>query len=401
MSRSTDQRLYRRSGPRVRAYPSYDFVVAYGAPCSPGKYNHSCVALIQLTTLHEKDVVMRHPLAVVVVLALFAKPVDGQTQFPGGAWTIAQSPAALGWDSVALARARMYSDSIKSTAVLVVQDGVVVTQWGDVNTATELHSVRKSLLSALIGIAVSRHQLDTTATLAQLGISDHPEPPTESEQRAQVRYLMTSRSGVYHPAAYETRAMAAQRPSRGSHAPGNFFYYNNWDFNALGTIYEQAVGRSIFDDFLTLIAGPIGMQDLRREDMRYFREPVSQHPAYLFRMSARDLARFGLLYLNHGTWAGRAIISSDWVRWSTSALVDTGVRGGYGAMWWVATNPADPIISVPVGTYSARGTGEQNLFVFPPWRLVIVHRANPDQGPMRVQEFGRLLRLILSARQGT
>lgn len=342
---------------------------------------------------------MRYLLTGAVVLVLSAKPADGQSQFPGGEWTIAPTPAALGWDTVALARARMYSDSIKSTAVMVVQDGIVVTQWGDLSTSTDVHSIRKSLLSALIGIAVRSQQLDTAATLAQLRIDDSPEPLTESEQRATVLDLLTSRSGVYHAAAYETSAMAAQRPSRGSHEPGSFFYYNNWDFNALGTIYEQAAGRSIFDDFLALIADPIGMQDLVRRDMRYFQEPVSQHPAYLFRMSARDLARFGLLYLNQGTWAGRSIIPSDWVRWSTSALADTGVRGGYGAMWWVATNPRDPVISVPIGTYSARGTGEQNLFVFPPWRLVIVHRANSNEERMRVQEFGRLLQLILAARE--
>ena len=158
--------------------------------------------------------------------------------------------------------------------------------------------------------------------------------------------------------------MSALRPGRGSHEPGSHFYYNNWDFNALGTIYERATGQSVFDAFLALIARPIGMQDMMPENMRYFREPVSRHPAYLFRMSARDLARFGLLYLNDGTSAERSIIPSDWVRWSTSAMADAGVRGGYGAMWWVATNPRDPVISVPVGTYSARGTGERTYSSF-------------------------------------
>ena len=49
------------------------------------------------------------------------------------------------------------------------------------------------------------------------------------------------------------------RPARFSHAPGTFWYYNNWDFNALGAIYEHAAGDSVFGAFNREIARPIGM----------------------------------------------------------------------------------------------------------------------------------------------
>src|SRR5215207_10720892 len=52
---------------------------------------------------------------------------------------------------------------------------------------------------------------------------------------------------IYHGAAYETFDMARARPPRGSHAPGEFWYYNNWDFNALGTIYTRLTGEDIFE----------------------------------------------------------------------------------------------------------------------------------------------------------
>jgi CubicO group peptidase (beta-lactamase class C family) len=332
----------------------------------------------------------------VLLACASAAPACAQARFPGEAWTVVSHPTARGWDTAQLARARRFADSIGSSAVMVVHDGEVLAQWGDVAARTDVYSVRKSLLSALIGIAVHRKQLDTAATLAQLGIDD-VEGLTDGERSARVVDLLTARSGVYHPAAYETAGMRNQRPARGSHAPGTFFFYNNWDFNALGSIYEGATGQTIFGAFLEQIAKPIGMEDLRLEDMRYFREPVSHHPAYLFRMSARDLARFGVLFLNEGEWRGRTVVPREWVRWSTSPLADQGVRGGYGAMWWVATDPTDPVITVPVGTFSARGNYEQNVFVFPASRLVIVHRGDPDR-PIRVQSFGKLLRLILAAR---
>lgn len=333
----------------------------------------------------------------VALLVAAAPRLHAQTRFPGAHWDSAPNPAALGWDTAGLTRARAYADSIGTVALMIVRDGIVVAQWGDVARRLHAFSVRKSLQSALMGIAVSRGVLDTNATLAGLGIDDDP-PLSEAERTARVVDLLTARSGVYHPAAYETPGMRNNRPARGSHLPGTYWFYSNWDFNAVGTIYERAVKRSIFDAFLEEIAVPIGMEDLRREDMEYFREPASQHPAYLFRMSARDLARFGWLYLNDGAWDGRQIVPKEWVRWSTRPLADARILGGYGAMWWVATNPNDPVLGVPVGTFSARGTGEQDVFVFPPWRMVIVHRGDPRQRMIRVTEFGRLLRMILAVR---
>ena len=97
--------------------------------------------------------------------------------------------------------------------------------------------------------------------VGELGVDDNEPALTASEKRATVADLLKSRSGVYHPALYETPAMAAARPARGSHAPGSFWYYNNWDFNAAGEIYRRCTGRGIHEAFLEDIARPLGMLD--------------------------------------------------------------------------------------------------------------------------------------------
>ena len=84
--------------------------------------------------------------------------------------------------------------------------------------------------------------------------------------------------------------MKKTRPARGSHAPGTFWYYNNWDFNALGSIFEKRTGLKIGDAFYERIAKPIGMQDFQPSDVYYLGGPVSVHSAYQFEISARDLA---------------------------------------------------------------------------------------------------------------
>src|SRR6266436_1013879 len=68
------------------------------------------------------------------------------------------------------------------------------------------------------------------------------------EKRATIADLLKARSGVYHPAVAETEWMKARRPARGSHLPGAIWYYNNWDFNALGTIFEPASGTHIYTE---------------------------------------------------------------------------------------------------------------------------------------------------------
>ena len=245
-----------------------------------------------------------------MAFAPMTPPAPGKV--PGRIWEKAARPADAGWSEEALNSAWELATSMGSGAILVVHRGVVVASWGNVSEPYDVFSVRKSLLHALLGPLVESGALDLDATLAQLNIDDRAGL-TATERTARVRDLLGSRSGVYLPAAYETRENAANRPRRGSHGPGEFFYYNNWDFNALGTIYERVSKGRIFEDFQQRIAAPLEMEDFSIAHTEYERDRVSEHPAYLFRMTARDLARFGLLYLRNGRWRDRQIVPANWI----------------------------------------------------------------------------------------
>ena len=134
-------------------------------------------------------------------------------------------------------------------------------------------------------------------------------------------------------------------------------YYNNWDFNALCTIFENLTGRGVFEEFEDRLAGPLGMQEfVRTGHTRYVTGADSVHPAYPFQLSARDLARFGLLFARGGEWQGRQIIPRSWVVESTQSYSQTGSKGGYGYMWWTATKEHHiPGVELPAGAFSARG----------------------------------------------
>ena len=308
----------------------------------------------------------------------------------------AQSPqGTASLPAVTLDAARDYVATLKPTALMVVQDGKTVASWGDTSRKINVASVRKSLLGALYGIAVADGRIDLGSTLATLGIDDKAPALTETEKQATVRDLLMARSGIYHVAAHETADIRRKRPRRGSHAPGSFWYYNNWDFNALGTIYRQRTGEDIFKSFARHIAGPIGMQDFTPRDGSYVLEKASIHPAYPFTMSTRDLARFGQLFLDDGRWNGKQIVPAQWVAESTTAYSATDRASmGYGYLWW-ALNPA----TFGKGAALASGYGGQAIAVIPSKHLVVVQvvdrKVNPEG--IRTRDFVKLLQQLTSA----
>jgi CubicO group peptidase (beta-lactamase class C family) len=290
--------------------------------------------------------------------------------FPDKQWKKIASPELAGWSREKLEQARAFSKEIHSSAVVIVENGVIVAEWGDIVERYSLHSVRKSLMSAMFGILVHQGRIALDSKLSDLRITD-TGGLSQTEETATVDNLLTARSGVYHAAAYETEGMEEKRPVRGSHDPGTFWFYNNWDFNALLTIFNQASTKDFFQLFFEKIAQPLQMEQFRLQDASYFYDrQKSLHPAYLFRMSSLDLARFGLLYLRDGKWREQQILSPEWIRRSTQKHSIFNARQptrGYGYLWWIDD-----------GMYYAAGTGGQRLFVIPDMKVVIVHRVNTE-----------------------
>jgi CubicO group peptidase (beta-lactamase class C family) len=320
-------------------------------------------------------------------LVFAAAPAFGQC--PDGEWMQYQDPAEAGWSLEKLEQARQYYDEIGSAALMVVYDGKVLIAWGDIERRFLCHSIRKSFLSALYGIGVKEGKIDIQKTLAELSIDDEPKL-TENERKATIEDLLTCRSGIYHDAAAENDDMLKDRPARGSHQPGVNWWYNNWSFNALGTIFEKETGTRIFEEFRKRIADPIGMEDFELSHTWWQEEPDrSNHAAYKFRMSARDMARFGLLYLRKGKWNGVEVIPEQWVEQSTSSQVRLdGFYNGYGYMWWVSNS--GPFRQNRM--YSALGIGQNSIDVLTGDNLVYVHRVNTFE-TKRVSMDQRLLRL--------
>lgn len=321
------------------------------------------------------------------------------SQNPGESWLQYAVPEEAGWSSDKLEKARLFADSIGSAAFMVIHDGKVVVAWGEVERRFMCHSVRKSLLMALYGFYVDKKIIDLNKTVGELGIEDTHQLRAD-EKKATIQNLLQARSGIYHPAAYETEAMKKARPARGSHAPGTFWYYNNWDFNTSCHILMMHSRKDFFQDFKDRIADPLGFQDFRLEDTYYHLEAEnSQYPAYPFRLSARDMARFGQWFLQMGQWNGRQLISADWVKESAMTSYSDGVRRpewGYSYMWWMNMYGTERF------NYSAQGVGNQAIIVYPNDNTVMINRTNTFVGDrISNTSLRKLTEMVFAARTET
>jgi len=214
----------------------------------------------------------------------------------------------------------------------VLLDGKLYHRGGKDTTLGNIASCRKSILSVLFGIAVEKGLINISKSLREIGFDDSVTPLTELEKSATIQDLLKARSGVYLYSIGSSPSMLSRAPARGSHAPGTYFYYNNWDFNSLGVIFEQLTGISLGQAIYDWIAVPLGMGYFRPENVKY--ETSSKTSIRMFRiwMCPEDMAKFGQVMIDG------SIVSQSWINESLTnySLVDyIDEHSGYGYLWWL------------------------------------------------------------------
>jgi len=192
--------------------------------------------------------------------------------------------------------------------------------------------------------------------------------------------------------------MLSGKPERDSRQPGSYYYYNNWDFNVLAHILEKQTEKTIYELYKEQIAKPLGMHHFdgtyisldadsieAEEEFEFpqtsgfyqYEKSQSKYPAYHFRMSAKDMALYGQLYLNKGNWKGKQIIPESWIDQSIIPHSVYNERFGlaYGMLW----NVLAPTENRARGSFYHTGTGVHMLGVYPSSNMVFVHRVDTEK----------------------
>jgi CubicO group peptidase (beta-lactamase class C family) len=236
-------------------------------------------------------------------------------------------------------------------------------------------SMAKSMLHATVGLLVTDGQLDLDAP------ADVPEWAGADDPRHAItlRHLLAMRDGLDFVEDYvdervsdviemlfgagqaDTAHFAADRPLAA--APGERFNYSSGTSNVISSVVARVVGHGpAYEEFLrTRLFGPLGMHSAEPELDATGTWVASSY----LRATARDFARFGLLYLRDGVWNGRRLVPEGWVDYGRTMVSFDPEDGPYGAHWWGVEGDT-------LGTFRASGYEGQSITICPALDLIVV-----------------------------
>ena len=325
-----------------------------------------------------------------VSLACGAHPPDGGATSvpPTGVASSAVPRAAVGTaiDDY-LAHGAVNLQNIR--AVLVSQRGELLAEryyHSDAAAYAEIQSATKSVISTLVGIALTKGDLKSLdQTLGEL-LPQHRSAISRSAARTTVRQLLTMTGGwtAFYDADTATPQLVRRVLAAGPEVDPGTFVYSNVGPHLLSAVLARATGlstlayarRELFDPLgitsQPAFEGPIAQRDnpdvVSTNSFRWLRDPDGVHAGpYGLALTARDMIKIGELWLNGGVWHGRRILDADYITQASTNQVPEleGKIRGYGYLWWVtplATHDA----------YSASGRYGQLITVVPDLRAVIV-----------------------------
>ncbi len=293
----------------------------------------------------------------------------------------------------------------RTRAVVVVYDGQLVGEkYADGYTMNSRHngwSIAKSITAALIGILVKQGKLDIKS----------PAPIKEwkgtDREEITIEQLLQQTSGLdfsenYSSASAVTNMLFNKGDMAGyaislplAHRPGEYFNYCGGNSNILSKIIRQTVGESEYHSFpYEQLFEKLGMRSaLFEKDAT----GTFVGSSYIF-ATARDFARFGLLYYNNGKWNGEQIFPENWVQQSVKPSPANKLRN-YGYQLWLNgyDRKAPERISfpdAPSDVFYADGYGYQDIYIIPSRKLVVVRLGLTLKGSFDENKF---LRDILAA----
>ncbi|ATB49663.1 serine hydrolase domain-containing protein [Corallococcus macrosporus] len=279
------------------------------------------------------------------------------------------APSAAGWDTAKLNAVLDFVGSRDTRAFVIVQDGKLVAEryWNfGPNLRRDIASAQKAVVAILVGIAVDKQLLTLDESVSGVLGEGWSNADATSEARITVRHLLTMSSGL----SLSLRRVAA---------PGTTWLYNNDAYHRLRHVLEARTGKdiqSLSEEWLFDALGARNSQWQERADLDSMGLPL-----WGLHMSARDLARFGLLMQARGAWNGVPVVSPAQVDLATHS--SQALNPAYGHLFWLngqafslvppaSTRVDGPMLpSAPPDLFAGLGKDDQKVYVVPSLGLVV------------------------------
>jgi CubicO group peptidase (beta-lactamase class C family) len=245
-------------------------------------------------------------------------------------------------------------------------------------TQSPVYSVTKSVLSILIGIAIDEGYLRLDQKLSEVFPDTFDENTDSPAADITVRDLLTKTEGFAEVGQGDLKmsAPAAGRElwrwmlnRRVAYPRGTHFRYDGIGSDLLAVVLSKAVKQDAGDFAKRKLFDPLGIANYTW----YVDSDGYLHGEYGLHLTARDMAKIGILYLQHGRWGDTQIVSADYVRDSTTRHNDGGppANAGYGYQWWISKNG---------NVFFASGLHSQLISVTPKTDLVLAIAADSIAG---------------------
>ncbi|MFX0053211.1 MAG: serine hydrolase domain-containing protein, partial [Candidatus Hermodarchaeota archaeon] len=247
-------------------------------------------------------------------------------------------------------------------------------------TKHAINSCTKSIISALIGIAIDKGQIKN---IDQKVIEFFPERVIKNldsrKENMTIKHLLTMTTGLewdetslsfYDPQndlfqllnSPDWVDFVLDKPMVAE--PGTLFKYNSGASHLLSAIIYQTSGENPLKFAREHLLNPLDATKINWQS-----DPHGIHfGGRGIAMTPRDIAKFGYLYQNNGVWKGEKIISKEWISNSTKTSFSLELDADYGYHWWIDRN--DDTI------FFASGWGGQRIIIIPKHNLVIIFTAN-------------------------
>lgn len=279
----------------------------------------------------------------------------------------------------------------EASSGMIIRHGYIAAQWGDVDRVDMTFSAVKSYLSTLAGLAVHEGLI---ASLQQPVAELVRDGKFDSKHNAPITWQhLLQQTSDWQGTLWDTPDWAdrpvgetlEQQRNRELHAPGSFFKYNDVRVNLLAYALLQVWREPLPVVLRERVMDPIGASPTWRwhgyrnswvelDGQKMQSVSGGGHFGGGLFISARDHARYGLLFLRDGVWAGQQVLPLGWTKAVRSA---SEAKPDYGYMWWLNTGQ-QAVPAAPASAYYAAGAGGNYIYVDETHDLVVVLRWIPS-----------------------
>jgi CubicO group peptidase (beta-lactamase class C family) len=316
-----------------------------------------------------------------ILLALLALTIaSGTLRAADKAWPVPEwqkaKPAEVGMSEAGVAKVGEWLKESGAKTGLLIRHGKIVGEWyfdgAAADTKLIVYSTSKSLASTAAGLVIADGKLSLDTKVGEL----LPDVKPDGKKNVTVRQIISMNTGVKNNpdlGKMEKRFSYSLYAAPLDHEPGTFWLYNNTGLALLAPVLKKATGKEVDQVLKEKVFSKIGIGE---SDWTWETNEDHTLPYSGLQITARGLARFGLLFLRDGKWQDEQVVPAAWVKEAVGPSQK--LNPEYGYLWWNNTT-GKKWPGVPKDAYAALGRSDNSMLIVPSLDIICLRTVGDDK----------------------